>query len=119
VRFAEAVAELERAVVLSRGEANDRALLATAYAAAGRTPEARRIARDLASGSRDFIPAAGLAGLYVALGEDEAALHWLDRAVELRDTDVKYLKVDPRFDGLRGRPAFQAILERVGLSHPS
>lgn len=116
-RVHEAVAELERTVALSGGEGNDRALLATAYASAGRTRDARRIATELASrtGKRRFVPAAGLAALYTALGEEDTAMQWLNRAVELRDTDLKYLKVDPRFDRLQRRPAFQQILGRVGL----
>lgn len=97
------------------GEGNDRALLATAYAGAGRTREARRIAGEFASRPARFIPAAGLAAVYAALGEDDTAIQWLTRAVELRDTDLKYLKVDPRFDRLRRRPAFSQVLRSVGL----
>jgi TolB-like protein/DNA-binding SARP family transcriptional activator/Tfp pilus assembly protein PilF len=115
-RVGEAVTALERAVALSGGEANDRALLATAYALAGRGRDARRIATELASRPGRFIPATGLAGLYAALGEDDVAIQWLTRAVELRDTDLKYLKVDPRFDRLRRRPAFSQVLRSVGLS---
>jgi tetratricopeptide (TPR) repeat protein len=110
----EAIAELEQAVALSGGEANDRALLATAYAAAGRKREAVAMAELLAESS-GFVPAAAIAGLYTALGETNVALGWLRRALALKDTDIKYLKVDPRFDALRDVPEFKMILVQAGF----
>lgn len=115
-RVEEAIKELERAVALSDDEANDRALLATAYAVDGRRDEARMIVVELEGEQNRFLPTAGIAGVYTALGEYELAIEWLHRALELSDTGLKYLKVDPRFDALRSDPEFTRILERVGLA---
>ena len=115
-RLAAAITAFERAVQLSNEEADDRALLATAYALAGRRTEAQGIATALSVGSAGgYIPAVDLAGAYLALGELDTALSWLRRGFDLSDTDLKYLKVDPRFDGLRSHPEFPAILARLQL----
>lgn len=109
-----AIAALERSAQLSNGEAAARALIATAYATAGRRDEARRHVAALAAGSDGgFVPAVDLAAAYLALGQPEDALRWLRRGFDVLDTDLKYLKVDPRFDGLRERPEFQEILRRL------
>ena len=115
-RREEALAALRTAVELSGGEGNDRALLATAHAASGHEEQARALLREITNVSDGFVPAAGIAGAYCALGEREQALSWLERAIELSDTDVKYLRVDPRFDELRGDARFERILDRLGLS---
>ena len=49
------------------------------------------------------------------LGRDSEALHELSRAVDGRDPAVTFLGVDPRWDGLRTAPGFQALLSRVNL----
>jgi hypothetical protein len=49
------------------------------------------------------------------LDRDDAALERLNRAVEVRDPALTFLGVDPRWDGLRTAPAFQAVLSRVNL----
>jgi serine/threonine-protein kinase len=111
-----AITALERAVRLSNEEADNRALLATAYALAGRRTEAQLIATALSAGSDGgYIPAVDLAGAYLALGQPDTALRWLRRGFALQDTDLKYLKVDPRFDGLRERPEFQRMLAELQL----
>jgi len=49
------------------------------------------------------------------LGRDTEALHELSRAVEGRDPVVTFLGVDPKWDGLRASPSFQALLSRANL----
>ena len=115
-RPAAAITALERAVQLANEEADNRALLATAYALAGRRTEAQAIATTLSAGSDGgYVPAVDLAGAYLALGEPDTALSWLRRGFDLSDTDLKYLKVDPRFDGLRERPEFRQMLAELQL----
>jgi tetratricopeptide (TPR) repeat protein len=49
------------------------------------------------------------------LGRDEEALHELSLAIEGRDPAVTFLGVDPKWDGLRTSPSFQALVSRVNL----
>ena len=47
------------------------------------------------------------------LGRNDEALHELNRAVEGRDPAMTFLGVDPKWDGLRSSPSFQALMSRV------
>lgn len=57
-----------------------------------------------------------IALIYTALGHKDDAFQWLERAYTEHDDDLALLKVDPRWDGLRGDPRFGSLLERVGLA---
>lgn len=50
---------------------------------------------------------------YAALGDVQAALDWLEKAFEERETDMLSLGVDPRLDPLRAEPRFREILDRL------
>ena len=50
-----------------------------------------------------------------AAGEPDAAFTWLERAYALRDPWLVFLKVDPRFDPLRGDPRLADLAARIGL----
>jgi len=108
-----ALAQLEKARAAGESETNLKPLRASVYALAGRTAEARQL---LAS-SADTAPGLSTehAAAWVALQEDGAAFEWLDRAVTLREEDVQYLAVEPRFDRVRSDPRFGAVLARIGL----
>jgi hypothetical protein len=54
--------------------------------------------------------------VYAGLGDKEYALASLERGYEEREVDLAALKIDPRFDSLRGEPRFEGLLRRLGLS---
>lgn len=56
-----------------------------------------------------------IALVYAALGDKDEAFQWLERAYKEHDDDLALLKVDPRWDSLRGDPRFMSLLQRVGL----
>jgi hypothetical protein len=51
-----------------------------------------------------------------ALGDVDGAIAKLDQALAKREPHVVMLKIDPRFDGIRSDPRFQAILAAIGLA---
>ncbi len=53
--------------------------------------------------------------IYAALGRNDRALEWLERAYQQHSAGLAYLKVNPRYDGLRSDPRFVALLRKVNL----
>lgn len=99
-------------------EMNDQltiALLAHAYASAGKKREARdamaRLAPETNSALLQIIAATQL-----QLGDRAAVLAFLNRAVDAKASTLMWLGVDPWFDAMREDRAFRAILRRVGFT---
>jgi eukaryotic-like serine/threonine-protein kinase len=114
-RVPETIAALEESRT-EESEYGNIALLAIAYARAGRNEEAQRIFRDLqeASDTR-YVPPYHLAMIAANLGEVERAFSCLDKAYQERSGWLPWLKQDPLADSLRGDTRFGDLLERVGL----
>lgn len=109
-----AISEFERAIELAGPSPAFDANLANAYAASGRTIDARRTAANLEhlpeqSGSLD----ANIALIYVGLGDTEQAMRWLEKAYKAQFEPI--MLVRPQFDPLRTDPRFQALMGRLGL----
>jgi TolB-like protein/DNA-binding winged helix-turn-helix (wHTH) protein/Tfp pilus assembly protein PilF len=83
----------------------------------GRSAEARGILDALASGARTrYVPPYAMALIHAGLGERDAAFAWLERAYAARDVHLIFLTQDPKWDGYRGDPRFQALLSRCGFA---
>ena len=114
-KYPEAIEELQTAVKLSGGVLVYRCALARTYALSGQTQEARKMVVELEAVAQSEPRGAGsaLAALYLALGDSDHALHWLEQTA-VGDVQANWLRVDPAFDSLRGDPRFKAILNRIG-----
>jgi serine/threonine-protein kinase len=111
-QYAEAVAELEQARRLSDDSTLMVSSLGGALAAWGKVERARDILRDLhQTAERRYVSKVWVAAIHAALGEDDRALSSLERAREDRCAWLlRCLRLDPRFNSLRGHPRFQALL---------
>lgn len=50
---------------------------------------------------------------YISLGDHDAALTWLDRAIDSRSSRLTYARADSRLDPIRNDPRFLARLARI------
>jgi DNA-binding winged helix-turn-helix (wHTH) protein/TolB-like protein/Tfp pilus assembly protein PilF len=113
--YPQAVEEFQKGVKLS-GSPLMLALLGHAYAASGKTAEARQVLTDLHElQTRRYVSPYTVAAIYTGLGEKDQAFKWLERAYEERDVWLMNLKVDPVFAKLRADKRFQDLLTRAGL----
>jgi serine/threonine protein kinase/tetratricopeptide (TPR) repeat protein len=114
--YTQAVAELERAVSLSKRDAGTISSLAVAQARSGRPAEARKLLSELLLLSQhERVSGADIALIYVALGEREEALGWLQKAYTARAHDLLSLNSDPWWDSLRDDPRFRQLIVQVGF----
>ena len=116
-RFDDAIREFELAVRVPHGH-NSRfeAYLGYAYAAAGRTDDARAVLKELESHRRDqYVSWFGIALIHDALGEKAPALAALERACEDRAVEFSLLAQYPRFKTIAGESGYQAVMRQVGL----
>jgi DNA-binding winged helix-turn-helix (wHTH) protein/TolB-like protein len=113
--YAEAIAEFQTGVKLS-GSPLMLALLGHAYAASGKTAEAKQVLSDLQQlQGQQYVSPYTLAAIHAGLGDQDQAFKWLDTAVEERDIWLMNLKVDPVFAKLRSQRKFTDILARIRL----
>jgi TolB-like protein/Tfp pilus assembly protein PilF len=93
-----------------------KASLAHTYTVAGKPDEAMRILRELEDAAKTtFVPAYSFALIYSGLRKFDEAFMWLDKAYDERSASLPFMRVNPRFDSLRGDPRFEKLLERLGL----
>ena len=112
-RGPDAIRELELAQQLDTGNAFTLGVLGYAYAKAGRTGQAREIARQLESRRR---ASAAAARVYLGLADTSRALVLLERAAAQHDVSLSTeVLAEPFFDPIRHSPRFAAVVARIGL----
>jgi serine/threonine protein kinase/Flp pilus assembly protein TadD len=117
-QFAEAIAALQQARVLSNNSTLMVASLGGALAASGKQEEARNILRELEQmGRRKYVSQVFVAAILTGLGEIDPALTCLETAYEDRCTWLpRCLKADARLDRLHNEPRLQRLTHRVANS---
>jgi len=87
-------------------------------AVSGRSGEALQIARELAERHRRTGEevAVDIAAVYAGLSARDDAIQWLTEARKYGDLELGYLKVEPRWDGLRDDARFTSLLDNLGLT---
>ena len=111
----QAIAEFKTAARLSEGTVSS-IMIAYCHARAGRIREAKHILDGLlALSAKQYVPAGGIALVYMGLEDRDKAFAWLNKSLEERSGVFAFVKVDPLFDGVRDDPRFVALLKKRGL----
>jgi len=90
-------------------------MLGRAYGLSGNKMEAEKILDQLKELSKQrYVAAYSFALVYLALGDKEEALRWLEQSYQDRaGSDIGYIRVDPLLDPLRSDPRFEALAEKI------
>jgi Flp pilus assembly protein TadD len=113
----DAATAFKEALTHSENDALAFAGLGHVAARRGRLDEAHAVLQELHDRSRvRYVSPVAQAGLYVALGEVDAAFEWLEQAYRDRRGWLAYLKIEPILDALRPDPRFQRLVERMRLT---
>ncbi|HEY4282379.1 MAG TPA: tetratricopeptide repeat protein [Chthoniobacterales bacterium] len=117
----QALALYEKAASLSQTAIRE-AMVARINAQMGKTGKARQILNELLERRQhQFVQSYPIALIYLALGEKEPALKFLEAAYDERGIQVGgntgSLVADKRLDPLRGDPRFEALVAKF-LGHP-
>jgi TolB-like protein/Tfp pilus assembly protein PilF len=114
--FERAIAELQRAVQLSDGQAVYVAALGHIYASAGRKDDALKSVERLNEISKErYVMPYWLAEIYACLGQRDKAFHWLNEAYKDRSAWLVYSNISPWLDKLRGDRRFHDLLRRMSF----
>lgn len=65
--------------------------------------------------ARRYVPSVAFGYVYLALGQRDDALTWLEKDVEERTDYANYYAVDSALDELRDNPRFKTMLKRLNL----
>ena len=112
----EAIETLQKAVSLKGNTTEGMTTLAHALIAGGRRTEGIQILRELENRTeKEYVSPVKVAELYLALGDQDKALDFLERAYKERSYEMPYLKVDPAFMALHQNPRFEKLVHAVGI----
>ncbi len=111
--FAEAIRLYEKAQEAAQFPSSG---LAITYARMGRQDDARQILRQLIDRARvQYVAADSIAAVYVALGENDEAFRWLERAFSEHSGTLDIFAFHREFRPLRSDPRFANFLRRIGV----
>ncbi len=91
--------------------------MAHCYALWEKTDEARAVLNELKElEKQSYVPPFYIALIYSALGENDEAFAYLEKAYDLHDSSLPLIKVDERLGRLRSDPRLKDLIVRIGLT---
>ncbi len=115
-RYDKCIELLNNALHISRDHAPLISALGWACAMAGKREEAERILNELhEKAKKSYIRPFFFAKIYAALGNNDDAFQWLERAYQERDSSLAHLLTDESVDCIRDDPRFNKLLGKIGL----
>ena len=115
--FDKAIASARRATELSPAQSMSIVYEILALAGAGRRDEAKAVLDGLTKRSLErYVPPFHMAQALWGLGEREQALDWLEKGFAERDPKMTFLKVDPKWNGLRSEPRFVELMQKMNFN---
>jgi tetratricopeptide (TPR) repeat protein len=115
--YEEALTELQKAKNLSiEWDSYLETCIAITHAKMGRKSKAQNSLALLKQKMKHaYVSPYFLAILNFVLGEHDQGFKWLDKAYELHEYRLCYLKIEPVFDNIRSDSRFKALLKKINL----
>jgi serine/threonine-protein kinase len=118
--FKLAIAEVQKAISIGGRQPMFLLSLGRYYAAAGEEEKAIEILEEMEDVSKqEYVAPTLFAWLYIALGQMDQAIAWMERAYKERDHGLIYLNVIPPvlrgYEDLRSDPRYQILLRRMNF----
>jgi tetratricopeptide (TPR) repeat protein len=108
---------LNAAGKLSGGQSKVLAVRGYILAKIGKTSDAEAVLSLLEAMARDrYCPPYATALVYAGLGQDESVFKALENALEVRDVNLIFLTVDPKWQRYRAHSRFVELLHRCGFA---
>ena len=118
--WAQAILEYQKAVELSQNNPASLAALGCAYGYSGNREAALKVLASLREASKShYVSAFDMAAVFAGLGDKDKAFHWLEKAYTEHESQMAFLGVTRRLNGLRSDPRFVDLLHRMHLSSPT
>ena len=115
--FDEAAAAFQRAIHLSPQTPRMQAGLARTQALAGKKKEAQDTLRRLEVLAEErYVSPFEFASMRFALGQNDLAFRWFNKACQDRSFELLWMRVDPRLDPIRSDKRFEAAVKQIGLA---
>jgi serine/threonine-protein kinase len=113
---AEAERVLREALELEGAATYTKVTLALALARRGEMDTARETLKMLEERlTHDYVSPVELATVHIALGDNDRAIDWMEKAYGERRGWMAYLNVHPVLDPLRAEPRFKVLVRKMGL----
>ena len=112
------IAEIEPVIdkLIELGRAPVLGMLAWAYAETGQNKKARQLIELICRNRESFygfhLP---IAAALTALGDFDAAIDWIEKAVDSRDPGLMFLSATPFYIPLNREPGFIALVNKTGI----
>ncbi len=111
--------EMRKAINLAPETQDWKAILGFIYRVSGRPSDAKRIFEEVISQSkRVYTSPVGMATAYFAVGEDDKAFGWLEKAYSERSPDLLYFAIFWWAEKIRSDPRWLSLERKMGLKRP-
>ena len=113
--FKEAIGQRQKVLTLS-GNPDLAAAIGEDFNASGYPGVMRSWLEGLKEVSkRGYVSAYNMAQIYARVGDKEQALAALETALDQRDSNLTYVRVEPAFDEIRSDPRFQRVVQQLAM----
>ena len=115
--YEKSLTEIQKARDLYKGcQPRIESLIGMIYARTNKREEAQEVIEYLMELSKQkYVPPATIAVICFSLEKNDQGFEWLNKAFEVRDGLLTWLKVHPFLDSIRSDPRYTALLRKMNI----